>query len=28
MIVANVLPGWQIGEIFEGDLVIPAHPAS
>jgi myosin heavy subunit len=26
--VANVLPGWQIGEIFEGDLVIPAHPAS
>src|SRR6266850_489176 len=26
--VANVMPGWQIGEIFEGDLVIPAHPAS
>ena len=26
--VANVLPGWQIGEIFEGDLVIPAHPSS
>ncbi|MBC8097186.1 MAG: hypothetical protein H7Y43_15370 [Akkermansiaceae bacterium] len=25
---ANVLPGWQIGEILEGDQVIPAHPAS
>jgi hypothetical protein len=24
--VANLLPGWQIGEIMEGDLVIPAHP--
>lgn len=23
--VANVVPGWQIGEIMEGDLVIPAY---
>jgi hypothetical protein len=26
--VANVMPGWQLGDIFEGDLVIPAHPES
>jgi len=26
--VANVLPGWQLGEVMEGDQVIPAHPAS
>jgi myosin heavy subunit len=26
--VANVLPGWQLGEILEGDQVIPAYPAS
>jgi hypothetical protein len=26
--VANVVPGWKLGEILEGDLVIPAHPAS
>jgi hypothetical protein len=26
--IANVMPGWQIGEIIEGDLAIPAHPAS
>lgn len=26
--VANVLPGWQLGEVMEGDVVIPAHPAS
>lgn len=26
--VANVIPGWKLGEILEGDLVIPAHPAS
>ncbi len=26
--VANVLPGWQLGEVMEGDMVIPAHPAS
>ena len=25
--VANVVPGWQIGELIEGDQVIPAHPA-
>ena len=26
--VANVIPGWQLGEILEGDQVIPAHPES
>jgi hypothetical protein len=26
--IANVLPGWELGEVMEGDLVIPAHPAS
>src|SRR5215472_7334037 len=26
--VANIMPGWQLGEVMEGDLVIPAHPAS
>ena len=26
--VANVMPGWKLGEIFEGDEVTPAHPAS
>lgn len=26
--IANVMPGWQLGDIIEGDLVIPAHPAS
>ncbi len=26
--VANVMPGWQLGDVFEGDLVIPAYPAS
>ena len=26
--IANVMPGWKIGEVFEGDQVIPAHPAS
>jgi hypothetical protein len=20
------MPGWQLGEVMEGDLVIPAHP--
>jgi hypothetical protein len=24
--IANVLPGWSLGEILEGDQVIPAHP--
>ena len=26
--IANFVPGWQLGEIIEGDLVIPAHPSS
>ena len=26
--IANVQPGWELGEVMEGDLVIPAHPAS
>ena len=26
--VANVMPGWKLGEVFEGDEVAPAHPAS
>jgi vacuolar-type H+-ATPase subunit I/STV1 len=26
--IANVMPGWKLGEVFEGDVVIPAHPAS
>jgi hypothetical protein len=26
--VANIVSGWQLGEVFEGDLVIPAHPKS
>ena len=26
--VANVMPGWKLGEIFEGDQVTPANPAS
>jgi septation ring formation regulator EzrA len=26
--IANVLPGWELGEVMEGDQVIPAHPAS
>lgn len=26
--VANVMTGWQLGEVFEGDLVIPAYPKS
>jgi hypothetical protein len=25
--IANVLPGWQLSEVMEGDQVIPAHPA-
>jgi hypothetical protein len=25
---ANLMPGWEIGEVIEGDQVIPAHPAS
>ena len=26
--VANILPGWQLGDVMEGDVVIPAYPAS
>jgi hypothetical protein len=26
--VANVMPGWELGEVMEGDQVIPAYPAS
>ncbi len=26
--IANVMPGWQLGEVMEGDQVIPAHPSS
>jgi multidrug efflux pump subunit AcrA (membrane-fusion protein) len=26
--IANIMPGWKLGEVFEGDLVSPAHPAS
>jgi myosin heavy subunit len=26
--IANVMPGWKLGEVIEGDEVTPAHPAS
>lgn len=26
--IANVLPGWKLGDVLEGDQVIPAHPES
>lgn len=26
--IANVVPGWKLGELGEGDVVTPAHPAS
>ncbi len=26
--IANLMPGWGVGEILEGDQVIPAHPTS
>lgn len=26
--IANIVPGWQLGDVMEGDMVIPAHPAS
>ena len=26
--IANVVPGWKLGEMIEGDKVTPAHPAS
>jgi multidrug resistance efflux pump len=26
--IANVVPGWELGPVIEGDEVTPAHPAS
>ena len=26
--VANLVPGWELSEVVEGDVVIPAHPDS
>jgi len=26
--IANIMPGWKLGELIEGDQVTPAHPAS
>ena len=26
--IANVVPGWQLGQVIEGDVVTPAHPAT
>jgi hypothetical protein len=26
--IANIVPGWKLGDMFEGDEVTPAHPAS
>jgi hypothetical protein len=26
--IANVVPGWKLGDVIEGDEVSPAHPAS
>ena len=26
--IANLVPGWKLGEMFEGDDVTPAHPAT
>jgi hypothetical protein len=26
--IANIIPGWQLGDVIEGDTAIPAHPAS
>jgi hypothetical protein len=26
--IANIVPGWKLGEVFEGDEVSPAHPSS
>jgi hypothetical protein len=26
--IANIVPGWKLGEVIEGDEVIPANPAS
>lgn len=24
--IANIVPGWKLGEVIEGDVVTPAHP--
>jgi hypothetical protein len=26
--IANIMPGWKLGQLIEGDDVTPAHPAS
>lgn len=26
--VANIVPGWKLGDVIEGDVVTPAHPRS
>jgi len=26
--IANIVPGWKLGEPIEGDEVTPAHPES
>jgi len=26
--IANLVPGWKLGEVIEGDEVSPAHPAT
>jgi hypothetical protein len=26
--IANIVPGWQLGDVIEGDQVIPAHPST
>lgn len=26
--IANLMPGWKLGDVAEGDVVIPAHPES
>lgn len=26
--IANIIPGWKLGDVYEGDLVTPAHPAT
>jgi hypothetical protein len=26
--IANIMPNWKLGEVFEGDMVTPAYPAS
>ena len=26
--IANIVPGWKLGDVYEGDVVTPAHPAT